>query len=89
MNQQINLTIPKTMLDRAKKQAKEDGYRTVQEYILQSLRDKWFLENLPRYDAIAKELDEGKGTEMTLDEFKQWGEDLRKKYGKTQRTKIK
>jgi Arc/MetJ-type ribon-helix-helix transcriptional regulator len=79
---QISLAIPEPMLKAAQRKARAEGYRSVQEYILQALRDKWFIDNLPRYERIAKELEEGKGTKMTLAEFNRWSQSLRKKHGK-------
>lgn len=83
MNKQISLTIPEPMLRKAQQKAKEEGFRNVQEYCLQALRDKWFMERLPYYEKLSKELDEGKGYEMDLEEWEQY----RKLYGK-ERTKF-
>jgi hypothetical protein len=78
---QISLSIPEGMLKAAKAKAKAEGHRSVQEYILQCMRDKWFMDRLPHYERIAKELDEGKGTTTTIEEFKAWSQGLRKKHG--------
>lgn len=75
---QISLTIPDEMLNTVKKRAKAEGFRNVQEYLLQALRDKWFLDNLPRYEKLAADLDKGKGYSMSIDEFKQYNALLRK-----------
>ena len=75
---QISLAIPEGMLRTAKQKAKAEGYRSVQEYMLQALRDKWFIDNLSRYERIAKDLDNGKGYSMSLEEFQKHSELLRK-----------
>lgn len=48
------------------------GFRSTQEVLLQCARDKIFLENLPRYERIARELENGKGTTSTKEEFLRW-----------------
>ncbi len=75
---QISLTIPDGMLSTAKRKAKTEGYRSVQEYLLQALRDKWFMDNLPRYERIFNEMKSGKGYSMTPEEFTHWSGLLRK-----------
>ena len=76
MNQQLNLTIPQPMLKRVQQKTKEDGYRSAQEYILQAVRDKWFLENIGAYQAIAKGIDPKK--RMSVSEFAVWSKSVRK-----------
>lgn len=75
---QISLAIPDGMLAAAKKRAKAEGYRSVQEYLLQALRDKWFMDNLPRYERIYREAKEGKGYRMTAEEFAEYSDLIRK-----------
>lgn len=82
MNKQISVTMPMPMYRYTVQKAKKDGHRSVQEYMLQALRDKWFMDRLPHYERIMKDLDEGKGTKMTIEEFERWNERLRKKYAK-------
>lgn len=72
MNRQISLTIPEPMLRKAQQKAKEEGFRNVQEYCLQALRDKWFMDNLPRYERIAKQMERRPGKKMTVKEFLEW-----------------
>lgn len=75
---QISLSIPDPMLATARKKAKAEGYRSVQEYLLQALRDKWFMDNLPRYERIYKDLKAGKGYSMTPEEFSEYSALIRK-----------
>ena len=70
MSVQISLTIPDTLFKSVKKQSKEHGFRSVQEYMLQCARDKIFLENLPRYERIAQGMENEKT--MTKKEFLAW-----------------
>jgi hypothetical protein len=89
MSKQISLTIPETMFRSAQKMAKKEGYRSVQEFVLQLMRDRFFLQNLPRYQRIASELDEGKGTRMTVEEFLEEGRRMRRNSGSGRKTSAK
>ncbi len=47
--------------------------------------EEWIQKNLAKYTAIEKRLNEGKGTKMTVDEFREWGEQLKKEFEKLPR----
>jgi len=75
---QISVAIPDGMLKTAQKKAKQEGYRSVQEYMLQALRDKWFMDNLPKYERILDEVKAGKGYSMSTEEYRRYSGLLQK-----------
>ena len=67
MSVQISLTLPDFLFKSVKKRSKEHGFRSVQEDLLQCARDKIFLENLPRYERVMREMQkEGKMSKEDL-----------------------
>lgn len=57
---QISLTIPEKLLNASKEYSKEFGYRNVQEFILELIRKKVFLERAKRYQKIENDMIHGK-----------------------------
>lgn len=58
---QISLTLPETLLVASKQYSEEYGYRNIQEFIVDLLRKKVFLENADRYRAIEERMKKGVG----------------------------
>jgi hypothetical protein len=61
MNKQISLTMPETLFRASKDYSDGLGYRTVQEFVLDLVRNKVVLENLERYKEIEARMGAGKG----------------------------
>ena len=57
---QISLTIPEKLLHASKEYSKEFGYRNIQEFILELIRNKVFFEKIERYQKIEQEMKHGK-----------------------------
>jgi len=57
---QISLSIPENLLKASKKHSEEFGYRNIQEFILELIRKKVFLEKVERYQRIEKDMKKGK-----------------------------
>lgn len=58
MNTQLNLRLPKKMLNSAKRYSEEHGFSTVQEFIKETLREKLFEDISSRELALVKKLAE-------------------------------
>ena len=56
---QISLTLPETLLAASKEYSEEYGYRNIQEFIVDLLRKKVFLENADRYRKIEERMKKG------------------------------
>lgn len=56
---QISLTIPYVLLEASIEFSEEYGYRTIQEFIVDLLRQKVVLENAERYKAIDDQMKKG------------------------------
>jgi hypothetical protein len=61
MNKQISLTMPQALFAASKEYSDNLGYRTVQEFVLDLVRNKVVVENLERYRAIEARMDAGSG----------------------------
>lgn len=57
---QISLTIPENLLNATKDYSKEFGYRNVQEFILELVRNRVLFENVERYQKIETDMKRGK-----------------------------
>jgi metal-responsive CopG/Arc/MetJ family transcriptional regulator len=57
---QISLTLPENLLNATKDYSKEFGYRNVQEFILELVRNRVLYENVERYQKIEQEMKQGK-----------------------------
>jgi metal-responsive CopG/Arc/MetJ family transcriptional regulator len=57
---QISLTLPENLLNATKDYSKEFGYRNVQEFILELVRNRVLYENVERYQKIEQEMKAGK-----------------------------
>jgi metal-responsive CopG/Arc/MetJ family transcriptional regulator len=57
---QISLTMPENLLNATKDYSKEFGYRNVQEFILELVRNRVLYENIERYKKIEQEMKAGK-----------------------------
>lgn len=57
---QISLSIPDNLLEASKEYSKEFGYKNVQEFILELLRKRVFIEKFERYQKIEKDMKKGK-----------------------------
>lgn len=57
---QISLSIPENLLKASKEYSKEFGYRNIQEFILELIRQKVFFEKIERYKKIEREMTERK-----------------------------
>ncbi|MCJ7698074.1 MAG: hypothetical protein NTZ75_07495 [Euryarchaeota archaeon] len=57
---QISLTIPENLLNATKDYSKEFGYRNVQEFILELVRNRVLFENIERYQKIEQDMKRGK-----------------------------
>jgi metal-responsive CopG/Arc/MetJ family transcriptional regulator len=58
---QISLTLPEPLFEASKEYSEEYGFRTLQEFILDLLRNKVVLENAERYREIEERMKSGKG----------------------------
>lgn len=59
--QQISLTLPDLLLKASKEYSTEYGYRNLQEFIVDLLRQKVILENAERYREIEQRMKKGIG----------------------------
>ena len=57
---QISLTIPENLLNATKSYSKDFGYRNVQEFILELVRNRVLFENIERYQKIERDMKRGK-----------------------------
>jgi len=57
---QISLTIPENLLNATKDYSKEFGYRNVQEFILELVRNRVLCEKIERYQKIESDMKHGK-----------------------------
>jgi metal-responsive CopG/Arc/MetJ family transcriptional regulator len=57
---QISLTIPENLLNETKEYSKEFGYRNVQEFILELVRNRVLFEKIERYQRIERDMKKGK-----------------------------
>jgi metal-responsive CopG/Arc/MetJ family transcriptional regulator len=57
---QISLTLPENLLNATKDYSKEFGYRNVQEFILELVRNRVLYENVERYQKIEQDMKAGK-----------------------------
>ena len=58
---QISLTIPENLLQESRKYSEEFGYKNVQEFILDLVRDRVMLQNIERYRQIDRRMSKGIG----------------------------
>ena len=58
---QISLTMPRILFEVSKEYSQEFGYRTLQEFILDLVRDKVIVENFERYREIEERMKKGSG----------------------------
>ena len=58
---QISLTIPENLLQVSKDYSEHFGYKNVQEFILELVRDKVMLKNIERYKQIDERMSRGIG----------------------------
>jgi metal-responsive CopG/Arc/MetJ family transcriptional regulator len=72
---QISLTIPEKLYDESKRYCSLEGYRNVQELILEMLRDEIFKKNLPKYERILKQAQKT-GKRMTQEEARKFIRDF-------------
>jgi metal-responsive CopG/Arc/MetJ family transcriptional regulator len=57
---QISLTLPENLLNATKDYSKEFGYRNVQEFILELVRNRVLFEKIERYQKIEHDMKRGK-----------------------------
>jgi len=57
---QISLTMPENLLKASKEYSKEFGYRNLQEFVLELIRNKVFFERMERYQKIENDMIDGK-----------------------------
>ena len=60
---QISLTLPETLFAASPEYSEEYGYRNIQEFIVDLLRKKVFLENADRYREIEERMKKGVGVQ--------------------------
>lgn len=58
---QISLAIPENLLEASKEYSEEFGYKNVQEFILDLVRNKVLIENIARYKKIEDRMKKGIG----------------------------
>jgi len=58
---QINLTMPENLLQASRDYSEQFGYKNVQEFILDLVRDKVILQNMERYNEIEERMKKGAG----------------------------
>ena len=58
---QISLTIPENLLQASKDYSEQFGYKNVQEFILDLVRDRVMLQNIERYRQIDRRMSKGIG----------------------------
>ena len=57
---QISLSLPENLLNATKDYSKEFGYRNVQEFIIELVRNRVLYEKIERYQKIEQEMKAGK-----------------------------
>ena len=57
---QISLTIPENVLEASREFYEKQGFRNMQEFILQTVREKVGIENIARWKAIEERMKQGK-----------------------------
>lgn len=57
---QVSLTVPENLLKASKEYSEEHGYRNIQEFMLELLRNKVMMENIERYKEIERDMARGK-----------------------------
>lgn len=58
---QISLTMPENLFQASKEYSNEFGYRNIQEFILDLVRNRVILEDIERYKEIEKRMKKGIG----------------------------
>ncbi|MBI2652685.1 hypothetical protein HYX00_04435 [Candidatus Woesearchaeota archaeon] len=58
---QISLTIPENLLQASREYSEQFGYKNVQEFILDLVRDNVMLKNIERYRKIDRRMKKGLG----------------------------
>ena len=58
---QISIAMPENLLDASREYSEEFGYKNVQEFILDLVRDKVMLQNIERYGQIEERMKKGIG----------------------------
>lgn len=58
---QISLTMPENLLQASREYSEQSGYKNVQEFILDLVRDKVMLRNIKRYAEIEERMKKGLG----------------------------
>ena len=58
---QISLTMPENLLDASKEYSEDFGYKNVQEFILDLVREKVVIQNFNRYRKIENRMKSGVG----------------------------
>jgi len=61
MTKQISLAMPETLFEASKEYSKELGYRSMQEFVLELVRNKVIVENIERYRKIEDRMKAGIG----------------------------
>lgn len=61
MTKQISLAMPETLFEASKEYSKELGYRSMQEFVLELVRNKVIVENINRYREIEGRMKAGSG----------------------------
>lgn len=61
ITKQISLNIPQPLFQASKEYSEEYGFRSVQEFIVDLIRHKVFLENRERYQKIEERMKRGVG----------------------------
>ena len=59
---QINLTMPENLLQASREHSEHFGYKNIQEFILDLIRDKVVFQNTERYKKIDQRMSKGVGT---------------------------
>jgi len=57
---QISLSMPETLFEASHKYTQELGYRSLQEFILELIRNKVVLERIERYKQVEEQMKAGK-----------------------------
>ena len=61
MTKQISLAMPETLFEASKEYSEELGYRSIQEFVLELVRNKVIVENIERYRKIDERMKAGIG----------------------------
>ncbi|MDP2750202.1 MAG: ribbon-helix-helix domain-containing protein [Nanoarchaeota archaeon] len=57
---QISMSMPENLLKASKEYSEEHGYRSIQEFMVELLRNKVMMENIQRYKEIERNMAKGK-----------------------------